>query len=234
MFLDEKKASFVEKAGGNYKQGISKAAKAWGELSPAEKKPYNEEAARLKVQYNKELKAFLDAGGQKKRQRQPKKPVGGASLLPRKAKKECKKPAPKKPVGGAYGCFLNKNRAAYQQQCKGLPVTAVSRMACEAWKTMSTAEKQPFENEYAVKKKAYEEAMRTYRASGGGAAEEEEDDGERTSSKRRKTDGKDAQAPKRPAGGAFGCHLNENRAAFQQQCTGGCGAGGEEDDGNTQ
>ena len=180
MFLDEKKASFVEKAGGNYKQGISKAAKAWRELSPAEKKPYEEEAARLKVQYNKDLKAFLDAGGQK------------VKKSSRKAKKECKKPAPKKPAGGAYGCFLNKNRAAFQQQCKGLPVTAVSKMAGEEWKTMSTVAKQPFEDEYAVKKKAYEEAMKAYRASGGGAAEEEEDDGERTSSKRRKTDGKDA------------------------------------------
>ena len=232
MFLDEKKASFVEKAGGNYKQGISIAAKAWRELPPAEKKPYGEEAARLKVQYNKDLKAFLDAGGQKVKK--------SRRMLARKANDEVtrsgKRSAPKKPAGGAYGCFLNKNRAAFQQQCKGLPVTAVSKMAGEEWKTMSTVAKQPFEDEYAVKKKAYEEAMKAYRASGGGAAEEEEDDGERTSSKRRKTDGKDAQAPKRPAGGAFGCHLNKNRAAFQQQCTGtgGCGAGGEEDDGNTQ
>ena len=65
----QKKAEFVKAAGGNYKQGISKAAKAWKELAAVEKKPFEDEAAKRKVQYEKELKAFLDAGGEKKKRR---------------------------------------------------------------------------------------------------------------------------------------------------------------------
>ena len=49
------------------------------------------------------------------------------------------------------------------QQCKGQPATAVSKMAGEKWKALSTAEKKPFEDEYALKKKAYQEAMAAYK-----------------------------------------------------------------------
>ena len=52
LFLAANKAEFVKAAGGNYKQDISKAAKAWKELSAAEKKPFEDEAAERKVQYH--------------------------------------------------------------------------------------------------------------------------------------------------------------------------------------
>ena len=174
LFLDAKKASFVEKAGGNYKQGISQAAKAWKALPPNEKKPFEDEAAKRKLQYEKDLKAFLDAGGEKKK-RKSKDDDGTPS---KRKKKDAN--APKKPAGGAYGCYLAKNRAAFTEQCKGLSVTAVSKMAGEKWKKLSAAEKKPFEDEYAVKKKAYEEALAAYKASGSGgqAGDAEEDDEE--------------------------------------------------------
>ena len=39
-------------------------------LSATDKKPYAEEAAKRKLQYEKELKAFLEAGGEKKKTKQ--------------------------------------------------------------------------------------------------------------------------------------------------------------------
>ena len=81
LFLAAHKGEFVKVAGGNYKQDISKAAKAWKELSAEEKKPFEDEAAKRKVQYKKELKGFLDFWGHSKKRKKdataPKKPVAG-------------------------------------------------------------------------------------------------------------------------------------------------------------
>ena len=145
------------KEAGTYKEGISLAAKAWRALSATDKKPYAEEAAKRKLQYEKELKAFLEAGGEKKKTKQildvtPTKrrkkettaAKGDDTTPSRKRKyhvnarkddeptpsKERKKDAnaPKRPAGGAYGCHLEENRQRFMQQCKGQSATAVSKM----------------------------------------------------------------------------------------------------------
>ena len=85
----------------------------------------------------------------------------------KKRKKDAK--APKKPVAGGFGCYLAKHRQAFVQQCKGQPATAVSKMAGEKWKALSTAEKKPFQDEYALLKKAYQESMAAYKKSRGGS-----------------------------------------------------------------
>ena len=156
LFLDAKKDEFVKEAG-TYKEGISLAAKAWRALSATDKKPYAEEAAKRKLQYEKERKAFLEAGGEKKKTKQildvtPTKrrkkettvAKGDDTTPSRKRKyhvnarkddeptpsKERKKDAnaPKRPAGGAYGCYLEENRQRFMQQCKGQSATAVSKM----------------------------------------------------------------------------------------------------------
>ena len=74
------------------------------------------------------MKAFLEAGGEKK-------------AIKKKGKKDIKKKkdpqAPKKPAGGAYGCFLAKNRAAFMKECSGQPVTAVTKLASAKWKDIT-------------------------------------------------------------------------------------------------
>ena len=173
LFLDAKKDEFVKEAG-TYNEGISLAAKAWRALSATDKKPYAEEAAKRKLQYEKELKAF----------REFKKTTQGDDTTPsRKRKyhvnarkddeptpsKERKKDAnaPKRPAGGAYGCYLEENRQRFMQQCKGQPATAVSKMAGEAWKALTAEDRKPFEDMYASKKKAYDKAKEAYKKSGG-------------------------------------------------------------------
>ena len=51
----QKKAEFVNAAGGKYREGISKAAKAWKELPRAEKEPFEDKAAKQKGQYKEDF-----------------------------------------------------------------------------------------------------------------------------------------------------------------------------------
>merc|ERR1712087_990231 len=120
-------------------------------LSPAEQSKYQIQYENAKKQYEKDLAAFKASGGEMKAiQTQKRKEEGMKVTDPNK---------PKKPAGGAYGCYVAKHRAAFQKECAGKPVTAVAKLAGERWKSLSDAEKKPFEKEYQEKKAAYEAAM---------------------------------------------------------------------------
>ena len=82
LFVQEKKEQFIAEADGNYKTGISLAALAYKALSDDAKKPFEFKAKEMKDQYEKDMQAFLDAGGTKK---------------PRSKKANEKKPRIKKP-----------------------------------------------------------------------------------------------------------------------------------------
>ena len=82
LFVQEKKEQFIAEADGNYKTGISLAALAFKALSDDAKKPFEFKAKEMKDQYEKDMQAFLDAGGTKK---------------PRSRKANDKKPRTKKP-----------------------------------------------------------------------------------------------------------------------------------------
>ena len=82
LFVQEKKEQFIAEADGNYKTGISLAASAYKELSDDAKQPFESKAKEMRDQYEKDMQAFLDAGGTKK---------------PRSRKANDKKPRTKKP-----------------------------------------------------------------------------------------------------------------------------------------
>ena len=82
LFVQEKKEQFIAEADGNYKTGISLAASAYKELSDDAKQPFESKAKEMRDQYEKDMQAFLDAGGTKK---------------PRSKKANDKKPRTKKP-----------------------------------------------------------------------------------------------------------------------------------------
>merc|ERR1712232_1380972 len=114
-----------------------------------------------------DMAAFLAAGGVKTK--------GAAALRTEKRKAKEAKPAkdpnkPKKPAGGAYGCFLAKNREAFQKECPG-SVAGVAKLAGARWKELSGADKAPFEKEYQEKLAAYMEAMKSYVPPATGAAD---------------------------------------------------------------
>jgi len=114
--------------------------------------------------------------------------------------------------GGAFGQFLAEKRSIFQQETKGQPASAVSKLAGERWKSASAAEKAKYQQKYEGLKAQYDKDLKAYLASGGVV----------TTKPRKEKDGKrkkkDKNAPKKPAGGAYGRFLNAKRAEFTKEC----------------
>jgi len=129
---------------------------------------------------------------------------------------------PKKPVGGAYGQFLAEKRAEFTKQCAGQKVSAICTLAGDTWKTISDTEKSTYQTLYELVKTKFDADMAKFLAAGG---EKSKGAAALRNEKRKAKEGggkkvKDANKPKRPAGGAYGSFLAKNRAAFQKQCPG--------------
>ena len=159
LYLEEHRSLFVQKASGNYKQGVSLASAAWKGLPEADKAPYEERARALKEKYELDMKAFEEAGGEKKKRKNKHDSADGADSPKAKLAKTDKDPnAPKKPIGRADGCFVESRFPELIKQIITKPVSEVSRAASDEWKDMSDVAKTPYEDMYEVKKKAYLEA----------------------------------------------------------------------------
>mmetsp|Transcript_77857 Transcript_77857/g.143049 ORF Transcript_77857/g.143049 Transcript_77857/m.143049 type:complete len:273 (+) Transcript_77857:51-869(+) len=176
LYLEEHKDEFVKKAA-TYSQGISQAAKAWKSLLDKERLPFETRAKKLKEQYDKDLAAFLEAGGVKKG-KVFKKDKGGKCT---RRKKDAN--APKKPTGGAYGCFLAASRATIKTSLPaGHSMLDITKKAGLMWKDLPANEKKNFESEYAKKAEEYKAAMEAYKKNkpgnggGRGRGKEEDDD----------------------------------------------------------
>jgi len=110
----------------------------------------------------------------------------------------------------------------FVKECKGQPISAVQQLGSERWKQVSESEKESYNNAFKEAQKKYNTDMEKFLAAGGvkqkGAAA-------LRSEKKKAKEGKvkqekDPNAPKKPVGGAYGCFLNANRAAFQKACPG--------------
>jgi len=176
QFLAEKRADFAKKCAGQAVTAVSKMAGAeFKKLTEAQKKPYQQKYEAAKEKFDKDMKAFLDAGGEKQK---------GATALraeKRKAKedggkKAAKDPnAPKKPAGGGYGQFVAEKRPEFMEKCKGKPITEVSKLAGVAWKKLTDAQKAPYQAKYDKAKADYEKAMASYKPQIPEAEDEEEE-----------------------------------------------------------
>lgn len=115
----------------------------------------------------------------------------------------------KRPVGGAFGAFLNEKRDAFKKEAVAAGDTsfgAVGKMASVAWKAMDDKAKAVYQKQYEDAAKKFQE----YKASDAYVAPEKHD-------KREKKPVKDADAPKKLVGGAYGVFMNERRAEFTAQ-----------------
>jgi len=126
------------------------------------------------------------------------------------------------PAGGGFGRFVAEKRVEFQAKCAGQPVSAVSKLAGQAWGALSEAQKQPYKEKFVEAQTKYKADMETFLAAGG---EKQKGAGALRTEKRKAKEGKlkkqkDPNAPKRPAGGAYGCFMAANRAAFAKQCPG--------------
>lgn len=117
--------------------------------------------------------------------------------------------AVKKPVGGAYGTFMNEKREEFKKQAAAAgdkTFGGPAKLASAAWKAKSDAEKAPYQKRYEEAKAKWD----AYKDSDDYVAPEKK-------AKKEEKGKKDKDAPKRPAGGAYGAFMNEKRAEFQQK-----------------
>jgi hypothetical protein len=162
-FLAENRAKFAEQCKGKPACEVTKIAGArFKELSDVEKAVFQKKFEEAMEKYNEDIKAFTDAGGEKKAIKRKGKEDEDDS---KRRKKDPE--APKKPAGGAYGIFLAQNRAAFTEQCKGQRATAVTKLAGDKWKALSEKEKEPFQKEYEKAMDTYKKAKEAYDASKG-------------------------------------------------------------------
>jgi hypothetical protein len=145
----------------------------WRNLTDAQKKPFEAQAAKDKERYQKEMAGYVP-------------PKGMATS--KAAKRAAKDPNKPKRAQSAYFLFLadfrakNKNKFQHDGGHKDL-----IKAAGQAWNDMSDEEKVPYQKKHEVEKAKYDTAMANYSA--GGAAkkakkaapvesEEDEDDEE--------------------------------------------------------
>jgi hypothetical protein len=157
QYMAEMRPALQQECEGKPVTEIAKLAGArFKALGDTEKAMYQKKYEQAKTEYDENMKAFLDAGGEKT-----------MKTKNRKAEKPKKDPAaPKRPAGGAYGCFLAKHRREFETQTAGQSITAVTKLASTKWRALTEDEKKPYAEAYAAKKTAYDEAMKSYRPPG--------------------------------------------------------------------
>jgi len=171
FFSNEKRAEFMKACKGQPITVVSKmAGEKWKLLSEKEKEPYQKKYELAKQTFEKDMAAFLAAGGVKEK--------GAAALrtekrkakegkLKNKKKKKKDPNAPKKPAGGGYGVFMAETpEKIVKSRARGHKITDVSKAAGQQWKSLSEAANKLVE---------YIEAMEEYKKTHGADAGDEDD-----------------------------------------------------------
>ena len=112
----------------------------------------------------------------------------------------------KRPAGGAYGQWVNQMR----KEGLGKACPVVAKKASIMWKEMSDADKAPFQKAYEAQKASYD----TYKAF---ESFEPPAKRGRTGDYKPPKKEKDADAPKRLVGGAYGMFQKANREEFTKE-----------------
>jgi len=129
------------------------AGKQWKSVTATTKKKYEAEAAKLKEAYEKDLAAFIKAGGE---------------FQARKPKKEKKVRDPNRPkrAPSAYFLWLADSRAKIVKSLpKGAAVTEVMKVAGPQWKKLTAKAKAPYAKKAEKASADYKKAMEEYTAS---------------------------------------------------------------------
>mmetsp|Transcript_147681 Transcript_147681/g.383983 ORF Transcript_147681/g.383983 Transcript_147681/m.383983 type:complete len:203 (-) Transcript_147681:156-764(-) len=180
LWLADNRESIAKEAGSSKGSAVGKlAGEKWKAMSAAQKKPFEEEAAKRKAAYEKAMEEFKTAGGQPGKRRQEKQEAKNAKAG-KKARKEARKASgkPSRPQG-SYWLFLSENRDAIVKEAGSAKAPVVAKLAGEKWKALPEAQKKPFEAKAAELKAAYDKALEEWKKSGGdgeGGEDGEDDD----------------------------------------------------------
>lgn len=119
----------------------------WKALTPEEKKPYDEMAAKDKLRFQQE------------KDNAPEEDSDDDAPKAKRAKKDPN--APKKPLN-AYMFFAQEHRSTVLASHPGLRASEVTKKLGEMWKTVSPDDKKRFEEQSANDKIRYQKAMDAY------------------------------------------------------------------------
>lgn len=128
--------------------------KCWDDLSDENKALHNQDFKSLRAQYakaNKILKLERESGNS---------PEAAAKDDAKHAQDQADDVAlPKKPVGGAWGVFYQEKRPELLKDPQAdRNVAVITKKIKELWDALDENQKQPYQEQYAARKKAYDEA----------------------------------------------------------------------------
>lgn len=170
--MAENRAKIVEEHDLKGKKGSEtskKAGEIWKTMTAADKKKYDDLAAKDKLRYEEEVKTLG------KRERQPRK---GKADEDGKASKKAKKDkdAPKRPLS-AYFIWTQENRDFVMKKHKIEKAgPEFTRKAAQEWKAVSDAVKKEYDKKAAAAKEQYQKDLAAYKENKGGDAEDDEED----------------------------------------------------------
>eukprot|EP01065_Artemidia_motanka_P042726 TRINITY_DN5777_c0_g1_i1.p1 TRINITY_DN5777_c0_g1~~TRINITY_DN5777_c0_g1_i1.p1 ORF type:complete len:217 (+),score=77.53 TRINITY_DN5777_c0_g1_i1:79-651(+) len=167
MFLADHREEITKACGSNNPAQVSKeAGKRWSEISPADKKKYDDQVAKAKTKYEADMEKFkkspkhqewVDAVAEQKEAKAEK----GARKGTKRAREEGE---PKRPQT-AYFLWLNsKGRKEAQEEKPDAKTTEIAQLCGELWKGMSDAEKKPYEEQATKAKAQYAKDMKAFQA----------------------------------------------------------------------
>merc|ERR1712085_186800 len=136
--------------------------------------PYEENAEKLKKEYQAALDKFKADGGVAGKRR-AEKAAGKKEKEPKRARKGERDP--NKPKTG-YWLWLGENRAALTKELGTGKGSEVAKLGGEKWRALPEKEKAPIEKKAAALKAEYDKAMVEYKKTAGNDAGDDDDDGE--------------------------------------------------------
>merc|ERR1712085_6229 len=178
LFLSDHGPAFEKEAGSKSGPAVGKlAGQKWKALEAAKKKPYEENAEKLKKEYQAALDKFKADGGVAGKRR-AEKAAGKKEKEPKRARKGERDPnKPKKPMTG-YWLWLGENHAALTKELGTGKGSEVAKLGGEKWRALPEKEKAPIEKKAAALKAEYDKAMVEYKKTAGNDAGDDDDDGE--------------------------------------------------------
>eukprot|EP00928_Gymnodinium_smaydae_P061551 TRINITY_DN455_c0_g1_i1.p1 TRINITY_DN455_c0_g1~~TRINITY_DN455_c0_g1_i1.p1 ORF type:complete len:246 (-),score=100.00 TRINITY_DN455_c0_g1_i1:253-921(-) len=163
LWMNANREKITAAAGSTSGPAVSKkAAEMWKAASDAEKKPFEEQNKQQKEKYDAYLKTPEGEAALKalKEERKEAKQDDVKKAMKKAAKAVEKDDNLKRPMS-AYFLWLNASREKIAAAAGTTKGAAVSKQAAEMWKTVSAAEKKPFEEEAKKQKEKYDAYLKT-------------------------------------------------------------------------
>mmetsp|Transcript_31766 Transcript_31766/g.67495 ORF Transcript_31766/g.67495 Transcript_31766/m.67495 type:complete len:200 (+) Transcript_31766:80-679(+) len=177
LWLSDKRSALTKELGKTKGSEVAKfAGERWKALSAADKKPYEDKAAKAKKEYDSKMEEFLAAGGVKNKRKMKESKDGKQGGKKARADARAASGMPKRPPS-AYFQFMKENQEAIRKEVgAGKPASAVGALGGQKWKAMTAAQKKPYEDKVAELKAEYLKALEEWKNTGGDDEDQDQDE----------------------------------------------------------